>query len=68
MKDTNHFLQKVKSLGQLPERAILFTIDVVGLYHNIPPVEGLALLRKFLDARAKAKVTTETLRNRQKLF
>ena len=31
MKDTNHFLQKIKSLGQLPEGAILCTIDAVGL-------------------------------------
>ena len=61
MKDTNHFLQKIKSLGQLPEGAILCTIDAVGLQHNIPPEEGLALLIKFLDARVETKVTTETL-------
>ena len=45
MKATNHFLQ---SLGQLPEGAI-------------PHEEGLASLRKFLDARSEKKVTTETL-------
>ena len=61
IKDTNHFLRKIKSLGQLPEGAILCTIDVVGLYPNIPHEEGLASLRKFLDARAEKKVTTETL-------
>ena len=61
IKDTNHFLRKIKSLGQLPEGAILCTIDVVGLYPNIPHEEGLASLRKFLDARTEKKVTTETL-------
>ena len=46
---------------QLPEGAILCTIDVVGLYPNILHEEGLASLRKFLDARTKKKVTTEIL-------
>ena len=31
IKDTNHFLRKIKSLGQFPEVAILCTVDVVGL-------------------------------------
>ena len=61
IKDTNHFLRKIKSLVQLPEGAILCTIDVVGLYPNIPHEEGLASFRKFLDARTEKKLTTETL-------
>ena len=36
MKDTNHFLRKICSLGQLSGGAILRTIDVAGLYPNIP--------------------------------
>ena len=42
IKDTNHFLRKIKELGQLPERTILCTIDLVGLYPNIPHDEGIA--------------------------
>ena len=61
MKDTNHFLRKIKSLGQLPEGAILCTVDIVGLYPNIPHEEGLVSLRKFLDTRMEKKVTTKTL-------
>ena len=61
IKNANQFLRKIKSLGQLPKGAILCTIDVVGLYPNIPYAEGLASLRKFLDARTEKKVTTETL-------
>ena len=61
IKDTNHFLRKIKSLGQLPEGAIPCTIDVVGLYPNIPYEKGLTSLRRFLDARTEKKVTTETL-------
>ena len=61
IKVTNHFLRKIKSLGQLPEEAILYTTDFVGLYPNVPHVEGLVSLRRFLDARADKKETTETL-------
>ena len=55
MKDTNHVLQKIKSLGQLPEGAILCTIDVVGFFPNIPNEEGPALPRIFLDKRTEKK-------------
>ena len=61
IKDANHFLRKIKSLGQLPEGAILCTVDVVGLYPNIPHEKGLASLNSFFDARTEKKVTTETL-------
>ena len=44
-------MKKIKELGQLPEGAVLYTIDVVGLYPNIPLDEGLAFLKKVLDSR-----------------
>ena len=52
IKDTNHFLQKIQSLGNIPEDASLCTIDVVALYPSIPNDEGLGVLRKALDSRA----------------
>ena len=61
IKDTNHFLRKIKELGQLPEGTILCTIDVVGLYPNIPHDEGLASLKDFLDRKVDKQVTTDTL-------
>ena len=61
IKDTNHFLKKLKELGSLPKNAILFTIDVVGLYPNIPHEEGLASIRKHLNNRENKEVTTDTL-------
>ena len=61
IKDTNHFLRKIKELGQLPEGTILCTIDVIGLYLNIPHDEGLAFLKDFLDSRVDKQVTTDTL-------
>ena len=61
IKDTNHFLRKIEELGQIPEGAILCTIDVVGLYPNIPHDEGLAFLKDFLDRRFDKQATTSAL-------
>ena len=43
IKETNHFLNKIKKIGKLPEGAILCTMDVVGLYPNIPHGKVLPL-------------------------
>ena len=61
IKGTNHFLKNLKELGSLLKNAILCTIDVVGLYPNIPHKEGLASIRKHLDNRENKEVTTDTL-------
>ena len=61
IKDTNHFLRKIKELGQLAEGTILCTIDAVGLYPNIPHDEGLAFLKGFLDSRDDKQFTSDTL-------
>ena len=45
IKDTNDFLNKLHSLPKLPDNAILSTVDVVGLYPNVPQKEGLSALR-----------------------
>ena len=49
IKDINHFLKKLRELGSLPKNATLCTIDVVGLYPNIPHEEDLASIRKHLN-------------------
>ena len=54
-------MRKVKELGQLPEGTILCTIDVVGIYPNIPHDEGLAFLKDVLDNRVEKQVTVDTL-------
>ena len=61
IKYTNHFLKKLPEFGSLPKNSILCTIDVVGLYINIPHDESLASIRKHLDNRGNAEVTTDTL-------
>ena len=61
IKDTNHFLRKLKSLEKLPQGAILCTIDVVGLYPNIPHSEGLISLRRFLELRDNKQISSDSL-------
>jgi hypothetical protein len=41
VKDTTHFLSLINDLGEIPEDAILATLDVTSLYTNIPNREGV---------------------------
>ena len=50
IKDTNEFLKKLRSLPKFPDRIILCTMDIVGLYANIPHEEGLSALEKRLES------------------
>ena len=61
IKDTNYFLSKLKSLGKLPQGKILCTVDVVGLYLNIPHSESLTSLRRFLELRENKQISSDTL-------
>ena len=55
IKDTNDFLRKLRDLPDLPEDAIFCTIDVVGLYPNIPHEEGLEAMRKAIRQQSKSR-------------
>ena len=61
VKDTNEFLKKLRSLPKLPDDIILCTMDVVGLYPNIPHEEGLSALRKRLETRKEKYVSTDAI-------
>ena len=61
IKDANDFLRRIRDLPELPKDSILCTIDVVGLYPNIPHEFGLNSLRKSLEARVNPEVSTENL-------
>ena len=41
IKDTAHFLQNLKRLGQLEKDTLLVTVDVTSLYTNIPHKDGI---------------------------
>ncbi|XP_057296197.1 uncharacterized protein LOC130625148 [Hydractinia symbiolongicarpus] len=61
IKDTNNFLRKLRNLPTLPDDVLLCTVDVLGLYPNIPHQDGLAALHRVLDVREDKSVSTETL-------
>ena len=63
MKDTTDFLNKLSNLGNLPNNAILVTLDVSPLYTNIPHNQGIDACRQFLDTRPNKHIPTETLCN-----
>ena len=60
-KDTNDFLNKLRSLPKLIGNIILCTVDVVDLYPNIPQEEGLSALKKQLNNRMEKYIPNDTL-------
>ena len=41
MRDTQHFISRLKQLGPIPDNALLVTLHVSSLYTKIPNHEGL---------------------------
>ena len=54
VQDTTDFLQKLRALPEeLPEDALLVTMDVRSLYTNVPNQEGIEAVKSYLQARAE---------------
>lgn len=51
IKDSTDFINKISTLNDIPEDAILLTLDVTSLYTNIPHEGGLEALKFFLQNR-----------------
>ena len=61
IQDTYDFLKKIANLIPLPDDVILCTIDIVGLYPNIPHREGLIAIRRALDTKKDKAILTDSL-------
>ena len=61
IKDSEHFLEKIKTLGCIPDNALPVTADVVGLYPSIPHQAGLIALKEALDKKHLKKIPTDDL-------
>ena len=59
--DSGHFLEKIKTLGLLPDNAILVIADEVGLYPSIPHQTGFIALKEASDKRVLKKMPTDGL-------
>ena len=58
IKDTTHFLQKIKSLGDIPPNSLLVTADVSSLYTTIPHREGILAAKEILNNRQENSPAT----------
>ena len=63
VKDTNHFLEKLKELGKVQPNAILVTADVAGLYCSILHDAGHKALHEKLKEKNDKSVPTTDLVN-----
>ena len=57
LQDTPHFLRIIDEINtgqELPENALLVTMDVTGAYTNIPQEDGIQCLRETLDDSQKS--------------
>ena len=63
IKDSADFINKIGQIGDIPENAILVTVDVVGLYPSIPHKAGLKALKNVLEKREQKHFPTEKLIN-----
>ena len=61
IKDSGDFINKIKSIENIPESSILVTADVVRLYPSIPHEAGLNALRETLESRENKFIKTEDL-------
>ena len=59
IRDSGHFLEKIKNISTLPENAILVTA-VAGLYPSIPHQAGLSALKEALENRSVKKYLQKT--------
>ena len=61
IRDSGHFLEKIKNISTLLENGILVTADAVGLYPSIPHQAGLSSLNEALENRSVKNIPTENL-------
>ena len=61
IKDSVDFIDKIKNLQNIPERAILVTANEVGLYPSIPHKASLNVFKGSFDSIANKHIPTGNL-------
>ena len=61
IKDSRHFLEKIRTSGCIRDKAILVTADVVGLYLSISHQASLISPKEARDKRLLKKIPTDNL-------
>ena len=61
IKDTTHYLNKLNTIGPLPDGVLLVTLDVSSLYTKIPHKDGIQACSDFLNRRVNPTIQTNRL-------
>ena len=61
IKDSNHFLNKIKKIGNLPDETIFSAMDVVYFYLNISHAEGSTSSCDFFETRYNKQISSHSL-------
>ena len=61
IRESRYFIEKLKRINNIPESAIFFMVNVVGLYPNISQQAGLSAHNKSLDSRSMKHNPTKNL-------
>ena len=61
IRDSGHFIDKMKRIGKVPEGSFLVTTDVASLYRSIPHKEGILALKSKLEEQTSSKIPTNDL-------
>ena len=67
IKDSGEFIEKIKTISNIPDDAISVTADAVGLYPSIPHEFGLKALEETLAKRDSIQISTYYLVKMAKL-
>ena len=59
--DFLRYLEEINQEGNLPDNATLVTVDVIGLFTNIPNEDGIKATEETLNKRKEKEVGTEIL-------
>ena len=61
IRDSNDFIDKMKTIGKTPEGSFLVTANVVGQYPRIPHNEGISALKQKLEEQPLRTILTNDL-------
>ena len=61
IKDTTDFINKIEQITNLPENAILVTMDVKSLFTNIPHSEGINAVARALEKLENSNVSNRVI-------
>jgi hypothetical protein len=61
IRDTQHFIKKLKEIEQLPIGSLLVTMDVTSLYTNIPNKEGIDAVLHHIRRDHSAKIQAQKI-------